>query len=67
MPFESRDGVQGKLVIRVNRLGGAGHDHGGDGLVAFQEVFHNRIRDCDEVRFEVFGILYEKRRVYNSG
>lgn len=54
MPFECRNGVQGKLVIRVNRLGGAGHDHGGDGLVAFQKVFHDRVGDCDEVRFEVF-------------
>ncbi len=54
MLFECRDRVQGKLVIGVDGLGGAGDDHRSNGLIAFKEVFHDRVWDCDEMRFEVF-------------
>lgn len=67
MPFESRDGVQGELIIGVDLLGGAGHDHGGDGFVAFEKIFHDLLRDCHEVRFEVFGVLDKERGIDDGG
>jgi hypothetical protein len=60
MPFECGNGVQGELVIGVNSLGGAGHDHGGNGLIAFEEILDDLIGDCNEMRLEIFGILDEE-------
>lgn len=54
MPFERCDGIQGELAIGLNLLGGARHDHGGDGLITFEEFFNDLVGDRDEVSFEVF-------------
>lgn len=67
MPFECSDPIQGEFVIGVNGLCGAWHDHGGDGLVAFEEVFHDLVGNCDEMRLEVFGILNEEGGVDDGG
>ena len=65
--FEGRNGVEREFVILGNLSPRARDGHRGEGFVRLEEVFCERVWDCDEVGFKIVRVADEEGGRDDSG